>query len=389
MREFDISQRLKKLPPYLFAEIDKKKHELKKKKVKFIDLSIGDPDILAPQEALRVLYPAAKIKENQKYALDQGKLDLRKTIKKWFKERFGVSLDENEEILPLIGSKEGLVHFPLGFIDSGDYMLIPSPGYPGYRSAAIFSGASIYEIPLLEENSFLPDLEKIPLSIRNKAKILYLNYPNNPATVLAPIDFLQKAVKFCSKYGIIIGYDNAYSEIFFNQKPHSILEVEGAREVAIEFHSLSKTFCMTGFRIGWACGSRHLVNTLLKVKSNVDSGIFGAVQEMAISVLNNEGDYVDKLRSTFKERRDFFVNNLKQSGFEAVYADATFYVWMKISAAFSSSLEFSQYLLTKKNIIATPGVGFGKYGEGFIRFALTVDKSELRRVFEDELFPSV
>ena len=385
LKMWDLSKRLKKLPPYLFAEIDRKKVELKGKGIKFIDLSVGDPDIETPLGVLEVLAEASRIKENQKYALDAGKDKFRRAIKKWFKKRFKVSLDDNGEILPLIGSKEGLVHFPLGVVNTGDYVIIPTPGYPGYRGAAIFSGAKVYEVSLLEKNKFLPDLTKISLKVRNKAKIIYLNYPNNPTTALAPLGFLEELVKFCSKYGIILVYDNAYSEIYFNRKPSSILEVKGAKEVAIEFHSLSKTFCMTGFRVGWACGNKELIKILLKVKANVDSGIFGAIQEAAGSALEKEGAYVSNLRRTLRERRDYFVDNLKRKGFKNIYADSTFYIWTKIPSGFKSSLDFSKYLLTEKRIIATPGVGFGKSGEGFIRFALTVDKDELKQVFEKEL----
>ncbi|MCK5494685.1 MAG: aminotransferase class I/II-fold pyridoxal phosphate-dependent enzyme, partial [Candidatus Omnitrophica bacterium] len=369
---FELSKKIKSLPPYLFAEIDKKKRELKKKGINFIDLSIGDPDLAAPKSCNKVLSSSSKSKENQKYAMDQGKDSLRESISKWFKKRFNVSLDKNKEILPLIGSKEGLVHLPLGFINNGDYVLIPSPGYPGYRGAAIFAGGKVHEMPLIEENRFLPDFKKIPLAIKNKTKIMYLNYPNNPTTVLASLDFLKETVKFCAKYGIVLAYDNAYSEIYFNEKPHSILEVDGAREVAIEFHSLSKTFCMTGYRIGWACGNSFLVNTLLKVKSNIDSGIFGAVQETAINALENETPYVKELRKIFKERRDLFVTSLKDRGFKQIYSDSTFYVWCKIPADFKTSVAYSKYLIEEKSIIATPGIGFGKFGEGFIRFALTV-----------------
>ena len=377
---FELSKKIKSLPPYLFAEIDKKKRELKDKGIDFIDLSIGDPDISAPKSSSKVLSNASKIKDNQKYAMDQGKDSLRGAIEKWFKKRFKVSLDKNKEILPLIGSKEGLVHLPLGFINNGDYVLIPSPGYPGYRGASIFAGGKVHEMPLMEENRFLPDFKKIPLAIRNKTKIMYLNYPNNPTTVLAPLDFLKETVKFCAKYGIVLAYDNAYSEIYFKEKPHSILEVDGAREVALEFHSLSKTFCMTGYRIGWACGNSFLVNTLLKVKSNIDSGIFGAVQETAINALENEALYVKELREIFKERRDLFVTSLKDRGFKQIYSDSTFYVWCKIPADFKTSVAYSKYLIEEKSIIATPGIGFGKFGEGFIRFALTVDKNILKKV---------
>ena len=382
---WELSNRLKRLPPYLFAEIDRKKSELRNKKIKFIDLSIGDPDIDAPLGMLKALAAASRVKENQKYALGQGKDKFRKAISEWCKKRFALSLDQDREILPLIGSKEGLVHFPLGVVNRGDYVIIPSPGYPGYRGAAIFAGARVHEIGLLEKNKFLPDLSKIPVNVRNKTKVVYLNYPNNPTTALAPLSFLRELVKFCSKYGIILAYDNAYSEIYFNQKPHSILEVKGAKEVAIEFHSLSKTFCVTGLRVGWACGNRDLIKSLLKVKANVDSGIFGAIQEAGIQALEKEGGYVNKLRRTIRIRRDYFVDNLKNSGFGNVYADSTFYVWARIPSSFKSSLDFSKYLLTKKRIIATPGVGFGKYGEGFIRFALTVDKSKLKQVFKNKL----
>ena len=381
-----MSKRLKRLPPYLFAQIDKKKVELKKKGVKFIDLSVGDPDILAPRSVVDSLYRSAKLKENQKYAFDQGSPKFKKSIKKWFKGRFNVTLDQDKEILPLIGSKEGLIHFPLGVIDPGQYVIIPSPGYPGYRSAAIFSGAKVFELPLLEKNSFLPELDKIPLSVRKKTKLMYLNYPNNPTTALADLEFLKKLIKFCSKYGIILAYDNAYSEIYFNQKSRSVLEVKGAKEVAVEFHSLSKTFCMTGFRVGFACGNKNLIKILLKVKGNIDSGIFGAVQVAATTALDQEATYVRNLRKTLKERRDYFIKNLKLSGFSKIYSDSTFYVWTKIPSKFKSSIDFANFLLTKKNIVATPGVGFGKYGEGFIRFALTVDKNILKKVFKNKLY---
>lgn len=381
--KFELSQRLKRLPPYLFAEIDKQKVALRKKGIKFIDVSIGDPDIQAPTKVIETLYRSAKIKGNQKYALDQGKATLRRSIKKWCKKRFGISLDENKEILPLIGSKEGLVHFPLAFVNRGDCVIIPSPGYPGYRGAAMFSGAKVYEMPLLEKNSFLPDLSKIPALARNRTKVMYLNYPNNPTTALAPINFLKELVRFCSKYGIILAYDNAYSEIYFDKKPHSILEVKGAREVAVEFHSLSKTFCMTGFRIGWACGNENLIKGLLKVKANVDSGIFGAVQDAAQFALDREEKYVADLRKTIRQRRDIFVKGLRKKGFSQIHADSTFYVWVKIpSSTFKSSIEFAKHLLAKKRIVATPGVGFGKYGESFIRFALTVDKNVLQKAIE-------
>ncbi len=372
-----LSQRLQRLPPYLFAQIERKKQKLRKRRVVLKDLSIGDPDILAPWGVINTLYRSAKQKDNQKYALDQGKENLRNSIKKWMKKRFGINLDKEREILPLIGSKEGLVHLPLAFVNPGEYVLVPSPGYPGYRGAVVLALGKIYEMPLREDNNFLPSLEKIPLGIRNKSKLMYLNYPNNPTTALAPREFLKEVVKFCSHYGIILAYDNAYSEIYFERKPLSIFQIKGAEEIAIEFHSFSKTFCMTGFRIGWASGNKGLIKCLLKIKTNIDSGIFGAIQDAGAYALDKEKGYVRNLRKIIRERRDFFVKGLNQKGFKKIYAYSTFYVWVKIPLSFKSSMDFSHYLLNKK-IVATPGIGFGKYGEGFVRFALTVDITELK-----------
>jgi len=374
---FDLSKRIKRLPPYLFAEIDWQKQAFRRKGRELIDLSIGDPDILSPKETVLSLCKSAGIKKNQKYALDAGKKSLREAIKKWVRERFKISLNSDKEILPLIGSKEGLVHFPLAFVNPSDYVIIPNPGYPGYRGAAVLSGAKAYEIALLEKNNFLPDLKEIPLSVRNKAKVIYLNYPNNPTTALAPKSFLGELVKFASKYGIIIAYDNAYSELYFDKKPHSILQIKGAKEVSIEFHSLSKTFCMTGFRIGFALGRSELINGLLKVKANIDSGIFGAVQDCAETSLEKCGYFPERLRKIIRGRRDLFIKILNESGFERLFCDSTFYIWAKLPLKVKSSIEFSKYLLKEKGIAVTPGVGFGRYGEGYIRFALTVGKNVL------------
>jgi len=381
-RSFELADRLKKLPPYLFAEIDRAKRELRNKKISFIDLSIGDPDIPAPTAVLKKIFEASAIKSNQKYALDAGKASLRAAIQKWMKKRFSVNLDPGSEILPLIGSKEGLVHFPLAFAGAGDYVLIPSPGYPGYRAAALFAGARVHEMPLLEKNAFLPELKKIPVSVRNKAKIMYLNYPNNPTTALAPKSFLEEAVRFCSKHGIILAYDNAYSEIFFEKKPVSVLQIKGAKEVAVEFHSFSKTFCMTGFRLGWACGSAHLVGGLLKLKTNIDSGVWGAIQEGGAHALNKEWKYTDSLRKQFAARRNLFVAGLKKKGFDGIHADSAFYVWARLPRGYSSSIEYAAHLLKDKNIVATPGLGFGSHGEGFIRFALTTGTAELKKALQ-------
>jgi LL-diaminopimelate aminotransferase len=382
---FDFSKNLKKLPPYLFAAIDDKKAILRKKGVKFLDLSVGDPDISAPDRVVKLLSVSAKAKENQKYASNKGKPKLRRSIKKWMKKRFQVDLNEDSQILPVLGTKEALAHLPIGLIDKGDYVIVPSPGYPGYRAAGVLAGARVYQLPLLEKNNFLPDLAKIPKLVKKRAKILYLNYPNNPTTVSAPKSFMEEAVRFCKRHKILLAWDNAYSEIYFDKKPLSILQIKGAKQVAIEFHSLSKTFCMTGFRIGWVCGNPDIVNILAKVKSNVDSGIFPAVQDAAIAALDKELPYLVNLRKIFKQRRQCLLKTLKEAGFSKFYADLTFYIWTKLPDSFKSSLEFSKYLMEEEKIVATPGVGFGKYGEGFIRFALTVDKRKLKNIFKKKI----
>ena len=380
--DFKLAGRLQKLPPYLFAEIDRAKRELAKKGVPFIDLSIGDPDIPSPKAVLKKIFEASAVKSNQKYALDAGKASLRAAIKKWMKKRFAVGLDADSEILPLIGSKEGLVHFPMALAGPGDCVLIPSPGYPGYRAAALFAGADFYEMPLLEKNGFLPALQEIPAAVRKRAKIMYLNYPNNPTTALAPKSFLEDAVLFCRKHGLILAYDNAYSEIFFEKKPMSVLQIKGAKEVTVEFHSFSKTFCMTGFRLGWACGSASLIGALLKLKTNIDSGVWGAIQEGGAHALEKEAGYTDRLRKQFAARRDLFVAGLKKKGFEGIHADSAFYVWVRLPKGYSSSIKYAAHLLKDKNIVATPGLGFGSHGEGFIRFALTTGTAELKKALQ-------
>jgi LL-diaminopimelate aminotransferase len=391
MFDFKLSKRLQTLPPYLFAQIDKEKRALRAQGKKLIDIGIGDPDILAPTSVSKELYKYSLIKEYQKYPLDAGLPSFKQEITAWSKKRFDITIDPENEILPLLGSKEGLVHFPLVFINPGDTILVPSPGYPGYKGACAFSGAKLYEMPLLSSNSFLPDLKKIPVGVRNKAKLIYVNYPNNPTSVLAPKIFLEELVRFCLKYGIILAYDNAYSEVYFDtstlsevervdKKPLSILEIKGAKEIAVEFHSLSKTLCMTGFRIGWACGNAQLIGGLAKVKSNLDSGVFLALQKACEAALKNDNGYTDKMRKTIQERRDVFVKVLRSAGFKDIYAQATFYIWARIPKAWDSSIEYAKYLLHQKQIVATPGVGFGKYGEGYVRFAMTLDKKILKSV---------
>ena len=377
-----LSKKIQALPPYLFLEMDKAKRKARAQGRDIIDLGIGDPDQPTPKHIIEVLYQAAKEPANHRYALDQGMPALRRAIEGWYKRRFNVNLNPDTEILPLIGSKEGIAHFPLAFLNNGDYSLIPDPSYPPYKGGTILAGGKPYLLPLRGSNAFLPDLKVVPQSILKKAKLLYINYPNNPTSAIAEQDFYKGVIKFAKKNKIIIISDLAYSEISYDgYKPASILEFEGAREVAVEFHSLSKTYNMTGWRIGWACGNQQLISALAKVKSNIDSGIFSAVQLAGIAALEGPQEHIENMRKLYRERRDCLVGGLKSLGWDISIPKATFYVWIKMSPK-TDSIKLASRLLDKANIVATPGVGFGKYGEGYIRMALTVPVERIKQVIQ-------
>jgi len=375
---FKLSKKLQSLPPYLFLEIDKAKRKARAEGRDIIDLGIGDPDLPTPKYIIEALYKAAQDPANHRYALDQGMPALRRAIEGWYKRRFNVSLNPDTEILPLIGSKEGIAHFPLAFLNEGEYSLVPDPCYPPYKGGTILAGGKPYLMPLLEKNAFLPDLKKIPAGMLKKAKIIFVNYPNNPTSATAEISFYKELIEFAHKNKVIIISDVAYTEMAYDgYKPSSIFEIEGAKEVAIEFHSLSKTYNMTGWRVGWACGNENLVAALAKVKSNVDSGIFSAVQVAAIAALEGPQEHIKNMCSIYQERRDILLKGLNSLGWQANKLKATFYVWIKIPNA-KSSIKFVADVLERANIVVTPGIGFGKYGEGYIRMALTVDKERIK-----------
>jgi len=379
----DSSIRVKSLPPYLFLEIDKAKRTAKEQGRDIIDLGVGDPDLPTPQFIIDSLYKAAKIKENQRYAFDAGMSELRQAISDWYKLRFNVILNIDNEILPLIGSKEGIAHFPLAILNRGDYSLVPDPCYPPYRSGTIFAGGKIYTLPLLSKNRFLPDLKRIRDNVIKKAKIIYVNYPNNPTSAVATDDFYKELIRFALDNQIIIVSDLAYSEICYDgYRPRSLLEFEGSRECVIEFHSLSKTYNVTGWRIGWACGNSRLVTLLAKVKSNIDSGIFQAIQVAGVTALRSERSIVESFCATYQERRDVLVKGLNTVGFKTTAPKATFYIWTKVPRKLGDSISCAKTILEKTDIIVTPGVGFGQYGKGFVRFALTVSKERLEEAIQ-------
>ncbi len=373
----DYSERLKRLPPYLFVEIDRKKKELEKKGVKIIDFGVGDPDLPTPDYLISEMGKALRNRENYHYPLGRGKKELRDAISLWMRKRFNVGLDAEKEILVLIGSKEGIAHLPLGFINPGDYLLIPEPSYPVYQAATIFAGGKPYSLPLLEKNNFLPDLESIPEKIRKKGKILFLNYPNNPTGSVATKEFFERVIDFGRRYGIIILQDAAYSEIYFGEKPSSILEIPEAKEISIEFHSFSKTFNMTGWRLGWACGNERLIDGLAKVKENIDSGAFSAIQDVGIVALSEPEKKREERREIYRERRDILVSGLRKIGWEINEPKATFYLWARVPSGFTST-RMVNLLLDKAGILTTPGNGFGKDGEGYVRFSLTLPTEKIK-----------
>ena len=381
-RPFDMAKRLKGLPPYLFAELDRLKQAEIKKGVDVIPLGIGDPDQPTPENIVQAMHRAIDRKENHHYPSYEGMPAFREAAAGWFQDRFGVTLDPDQEVVTLIGSKEGIGHFPLAFVDPGDVVLVPDPGYPVYEIGTLLAGGVPYFMPLNRENGFLPDLRAIPHDILRKARIIFLNYPNNPTAAVAPREFFEEVVRFAMENRLIVCHDAAYTEIFYDGgKPMSFLEADGALDVGIEFHSLSKTYNMTGWRIGFAAGSAQLIQGLGKIKTNLDSGIFQAIQEAGIEALSEDQSSVEKMRAMYQERRDTFVAGLRDAGLSCDPPRATFYLWMQVPRGYTSKT-FCEFLLKKAGIAATPGNGFGKSGEGYIRFTLTVSKERLAEAAE-------
>ena len=379
--KINYSDKLKKLPPYLFVEIDKKKKAAMERGVDIISLGVGDPDYFTPEHIMKAAQDAIAKAENHHYPFGTGLKGFREAVSTWYTERFGVKLDPETEICSLIGSKEGIGHFPLGFVNPGDVVLIPEPGYPVYNTGTIFAGGESYFMPLLEKNNFLPDLDAIPENIRKRAKIIFINYPNNPTAVTAPREFYEKVVAFALKYNIIVAHDAAYSELYYGTKSMSFLEIPGAMEVGVEFHSLSKTYNMTGWRIGWVCGNREIVKGIASVKDNYDSGVFQVVQEAAIAALTGPQECVDVMRRVYSDRRDTLVEGLNKLGWNVKMPEATFYVWARVPKGYTSSKTVSK-LLDEAGIVCTPGNGLGPSGEGYVRFALTVEVPRIKEALQ-------
>ena len=380
--KIEPADRVKDLPPYLFAAIDKMKTAARERGVDIIDLGVGDPDLPTPPHIVEALRQAVGNTEHHRYPSYMGMLRSREAVRDFYGHRFGVQLSAEREALTLIGSKEGLAHFPLAMINPGDLVLVPDPAYPVYTTTTRFVGGEVYAYGLLPDQQFLPDLEGIPADVADRAKVLIINYPNNPTGGVATLDDYARMLRFAEKHELIVVSDLAYSEMFYEEPaPPSFLQLPGARERTIEFYSLSKTYNMTGWRVAYAVGNEHLVGALGKIKTNVDSGVFGAVQEAGVVALNGDQSCVDEMRTEYRQRRDLFMEGLKGMGLDVEPPRATFYVFARIPRGMDS-MTFASRLLDEQGIVATPGVGFGQRGEGYIRFALTVNQARMAEAVE-------
>jgi LL-diaminopimelate aminotransferase len=371
------AQRLGRIPPYLFAEIDRKVQQKKKEGVDVISLGIGDPDLPTPARIVSVLQEAAADPANHRYPSYFGLTELREAIAGWYRQRFDVTLDPATEILPTLGSKDGISHAPLALVDPGDVVLAPDPGYTPYATGAIMAGADPYAMPLTAANHWLPDLDAIPEDVASRARLMWLNYPNNPTAAVAAREFLEQAVEFCRRHDIVLCHDAPYSEICFDGYcPLSLFEIPGAKDVGLEFHSLSKTFNMTGWRIGWVCGRADLVGLIGQLKTNIDSGIFQAVQWAAIEALNGGDEETRAANEIYARRHRLVAETLNSLGWSIKPPRATFYVWAPVPEGYDS-IGFAGHVLDQVGVNITPGVGFGAHGEGYFRLSVTAPDARL------------
>jgi LL-diaminopimelate aminotransferase len=372
-----FARRVQQLSPYLFVEISRKIAEKRAQGIDVISFAIGDPDVPTPDHVIDALVEAARDPANHRYPETEGLPELRRAIAEWYERRFGLSFDPDREVLPLIGSKEGAGHVALCFVDPGDVALVPDPAYPVYAVSAMFAGGEVHRLPLREESGFLPDLEAVPAEVARRARLLWLNYPNNPTAAVADLDFFERAVAFARRHDIAVLHDMAYSEVAFDgYRPPSFLEASGARDVGIEFHSLSKSYHMTGWRIGMAVGNAEMINALMRVKSNLDSGVPQAIQRMAIAALRGPQDCIAEHNALYQRRRDRLVPVLREMGLRVTPPKASLYVWAGLPGG-TTSVEFATRLLEDLAVVVTPGVGYGQAGERYVRLSLTIPDEQL------------
>ena len=371
------AQRVQNLPPYLFVEISRRIAEQREKGVRVISFGIGDPDLPTHPHILEALHDHTDVPANHRYPETEGLPELRQAIAVWMQQRFEVNLDPANEIVPLIGAKEGIANTALCFIDPGDIALVPDPAYPVYAIGTMFAGGESHYLPLTAENDWLPDLDAVPSDIRERARVLWINYPNNPTGATAEIEFFQRAAQFGLDHDIAVLHDNAYCDVTYDdyQAP-AYLQAADASAAGIEYFSLSKTFNMTGWRIGWACGNAEMVDALLRVKSNIDSGIPQAIQQMAIAALSGDQSVIAANNQILQNRRDKVVAALEAIGLEVLHPRASLYIWAKIPED-QSSADFAARLIEEQGVVVTPGNGYGPSGEGYIRLSLTLPDNEV------------
>lgn len=373
-----VSKRIDKVPPYLFVEISKRIAAKRAEGIKVISFGIGDPDLATPEKVISKLQETALEVPNHRYPETDGLPMLRVAIAKWYQRRFGVKLNSDTEVLPLIGAKEGIGHAAMCFIDPGDIALVPDPGYPVYSVGTWFAGGECHWVPLNEKNGWLPELEMIPTDIIEKSKVLWINYPNNPTGAVAERSFFEKAVAFGKKHDVAVLHDACYTEVAYDgYRPESFLQAPGAIDVGLEFHSLSKSYNMTGWRIGMAVGNSEMIQALMTIKSNLDSGVPQAIQYMAVEALESSNASIGTRNAIYQKRRDRVVQTLQEMGLSAEAPKASLYIWTRVPQGYTSA-EFTQLLLDERDVVVTPGSGYGKYGEGYVRLSLTISEEDLK-----------
>ena len=367
-----FASRVEKIPPYLFVEISRKIAQKRREGIEVISFGIGDPDLETPAPVIQKLRETSGDLPNHRYPETEGLPEFRKATADWYQRRFGVSLDPDTEVISLIGAKEGIGHAALCFIEPGDIALVPDPGYPVYSVGTWFAGGECHWMPLKEENGWLPDLEAIPEDVARRAKLIWLNYPNNPTGAIADIGYFEQAVDFAKEYDLAVLHDACYTDVTYDGYRHpSFLEVPGAMDVGMEFHSLSKTYNMTGWRLGMAVGNADMINALLIVKSNLDSGVPQAIQQMGIEALETSDSWIDERNAVYQRRRDKVLSTLADIGLEVDPPKASLYVWARVPEGFTSG-KLAEQLLEECDVVVTPGASYGDSGEGYVRFSLTI-----------------
>jgi LL-diaminopimelate aminotransferase len=376
------AKRIEKLPPYLFAEIDRKVELARARGADIISFGVGDPDLPTPPHIVDALVEAVRDPATHRYPAYTGMPAFRESIASWYERRFGVRLDPHEEIQPLVGSKEGIFHLPVAFVDPGDVAFIPDPGYPVYETGTILAHGEPVLLPLWVENDFKPDLASISPGSLERARVLWLNYPSNPTAACVDLDFFTEAVEFCRANGLLLAHDAAYTEITFDgYVAPSVLQVPGSMDCAVEFHSLSKTYNMTGWRIGWVAGAPQAIEAVKRLKTNIDSGIFDAVQRAGVAALEGPIDFLERTVVTYRRRRDLLCDGLKSMGVVVEPPRGSIYVWVPVPEGHTSE-SFTTYLLDEADLVVAPGNGYGPTGEGFVRFSLTLADDRLEEGVE-------